>query len=309
MEHLARGLGEARCTVSRVMSSRTESKKRQFGQDLWYWNANMDDFLEMVEADPGPILICINDGGSDVADYLIRCKDAWFVFHDYRSLQDMTVTLRGERTIMIREANVHHVPGSTFIPHPYERFFTTWTPTLEVPFEEREPACAHTRIDFDKRTHLLLAANDLLDGDTAIIVKGRENRMYGKFTLQASWPEWNIGKNEFPRGHGAPARFCSGFKLDFDMTLIKGDGGGSQYSFLEAMDAGCIPVIATDWGDVPFKAIQVEPTPEGVAHPLIEIGQLDEEEFLAWYAENSRYLAETHCAKKVADQYVEVMNG
>ena len=37
------------------------------------------------------------------------------------------------------------------------------------------------------------------------------------------------------------------YKFNIDMTLIKGDGGGTQYTWLEAWDAGCIPIIHKEW--------------------------------------------------------------
>ena len=37
------------------------------------------------------------------------------------------------------------------------------------------------------------------------------------------------------------------YKFNVDMTIIRGDGGGTQYTWLEAWSAGCIPIINIEW--------------------------------------------------------------
>lgn len=306
-EHLKRGMGD-RAEVVRVMRENySEKKPRVFGNACEYYNLTMDDFLERRLHDPGPVLICINDGGSEVADYMLRClENVWFVYHDFRSLQDMTFDVEAsDRTIVIRASNLKHCTKAHFIPHPYERYMTNqeW-----MPYDLRpNRSVAHTRIDFDKRTHLILAANELLPTERMCIVKGRENRLYGKHKLQAEYPWWEVGKNEFPRGWGAPVEFCHTATMDVDMTLIKGDGSGSQYSFLEAMDAGTVPVIASDWGDTEFCCYQCQPEPRALAAVLDR--EKDWGSHMAMALENADYLTRFHDSERVADEYCRVLNG
>lgn len=304
-EHLKRGMGD-RAEVVRVMrEDRSEKKPRTFGHSCDYWNLTMDDFLDRRKDNPGPIVICVNDGGSEVADYMMRClPDTWFVYHDFRSLQDMTYDVEDcDRVFVIRASNLTQCTKAHFIPHPYERFMMNreWMPYSMRSYR----SVAHTRIDFDKRTHVILAANKLLPTELQCIVKGRENRLYGKHKLQSQFPWWEVGKNEFPRGWGSPVEFCHHATMDVDMTLIKGDGCGSQYSFLEAMDAGTIPVISLDWGDTEFCCYQCDPEPEALAAVLRR--DKDWDSHLCMAQENSEYLERMHNSVNVANEYCKVL--
>ena len=304
-EHLHKGLvaGGYSVEVCRVLLRCKSGQTGVFGQDLQFTNYDLFDFQERVSRNPGPVLICINDGGSDVCDALME-SGAFFVWHDYRSRQDMLFPLAKaqQRIICIRETGVRsYFPNATFIPHPYMPL----TDRLTMPIQHDSFCISHTRIDFDKRTHVLVAANQLLPPDQQIDIFGRENRMYSKWKLQEIDPDWDIGGHEFPRGPYAPVFLAARAPYNIDLTLIKGDGCGSQYSFMEAMDAGAIPIHASDWGHVDWDGIEVEPTPEAVADLLSSFAKQPDATLIQ--SSNRRYLREVHDAVHIGHRYADVL--
>jgi hypothetical protein len=59
----------------------------------------------------------------------------------------------------------------------------------------------------------------------------------------------------YPQSFVAPVDLCSRYRYHVDFTKFDGDGGGTQYAQLEAIDAGCVPIMHTDWllaGECPW---------------------------------------------------------
>jgi hypothetical protein len=67
--------------------------------------------------------------------------------------------------------------------------------------------------------------------------------MYVHHVLDARFPAWRehyIG--EFPLAWGTAVALVASARCVIDLTTITGDGGGSQYTFMEAWDA-CTPLV------------------------------------------------------------------
>ena len=80
-----------------------------------------------------------------------------------------------------------------------------------------------------------------------------------------------------------------------DMTQIKGDGGGTQYTWLEAWNAGCIPIIHDNWLlDQPDDMVPDE--------NCIVVGSAEELAKVLSREENHEKLAEMrqHCSEALA---------
>ena len=54
-------------------------------------------------------------------------------------------------------------------------------------------------------------------------------------------------RGKFPKNFHSLANILSGSKFVVDMSRIKDDGGGSQYTFLEAIDFNCALILHKDW--------------------------------------------------------------
>jgi len=127
-----------------------------------------------------------------------------------------------------------------YLPHPY-------CPVRPVVKRIRN-AVAYSRIDWDKHTNLICGANLLLDRDLRCHVFGAENRMYAFHKLDNQFPKWKeLYFGKFPKESGAGAKLAATAKFAVDMSAIKQDGSGSQYTFLEAWDAGATLVLNRKW--------------------------------------------------------------
>jgi hypothetical protein len=133
----------------------------------------------------------------------------------------------------------------TFIPHPYIQ-------APEVPsVAKTRNACAISRVDFDKHTDIIVAANDKLlpaSHELAVDIYGAENRMYVFHKLSKVCPHWKqYYKGAYPREEWAGVKTAAPYRYMVDMSLIKGDGGGTQYAFFEAWNANCALIIHDKW--------------------------------------------------------------
>jgi glycosyltransferase involved in cell wall biosynthesis len=126
--------------------------------------------------------------------------------------------------------------SSTLFLHPFH--------PDEYPVCEKAGAVSISRIDYDKHTGIILKANQNMEYPVALY--GAVNRLYVFNQLKA------LGFDDHYRGTFAKTKealreILSGAKYVVDMSLIKNDGGGSQYTFLEAIAAGCVLVLHRLW--------------------------------------------------------------
>ena len=153
------------------------------------------------------------------------------------------------KVITIRESVQEYLMNqfnvqSQFMPHP---FFSYKIPKIEGLGYK---CVSIARIDFDKNTDILLKANQLLENKSDhIYLFGAENRLYVHHKLK----ELNIQeywKGKFPKNLSPvyeDKSILKDAKYMIDMSIIKGDGGGTQYTFLEAIHHDCILILHLDW--------------------------------------------------------------
>jgi hypothetical protein len=128
---------------------------------------------------------------------------------------------------------------SKFIVHPfYEYKFDKATAPSK--------AVSISRVDFDKHTDIILKANKQLPAARAVDIYGAINRQYVFFKLK------DIGFTKYYRGgfeksFEALSKILAPAKYVVDLSVIKNDGGGSQYTFLEAIYQGCALVLNRGW--------------------------------------------------------------
>ena len=153
------------------------------------------------------------------------------------------------KVITIRESVQEYLMNqfnveSLFMPHP---FFSYKIPKIDGLGYK---CVSIARIDFDKNTDLLLKANQLLENKSDhIYLFGAENRLYVHHKLK----ELNIQeywKGKFPKNLSPvyeEKSILKDAKYMIDMSIIKGDGGGTQYTFLEAIYHDCVLVLHSEW--------------------------------------------------------------
>lgn len=148
------------------------------------------------------------------------------------------------RPICIRPTMRQFYGDAVFIPHPYVRVFEDGQ---GADLLERKTACSIARITFVKRTNLILEANEKLPKRLQVQLHGAENRLFTRFKLQKDFPAFKQGGYNLPFEHGVSARAAREYTFAIDFTFFPHDGGGSQYTFMEAWDAGTVNIIHFDW--------------------------------------------------------------
>lgn len=220
--------------------SRTEGTLRNFDYGLQYSNLSVDDALRQE----GPHLIVAAAKKFQEETRRLVKAGAFLVLHDPTELKNLP-PLTGERTIVIRQAGLKVLPTANFIRHPYSMFLND--DEVRTSPQRTVRAMSTSRIDFDKHTEIILDANRMLGEEIKVRIHGFENRLYTRFKIVPKYPEWKQSIAHYTRSERAAVDLLSNAQLSVDMSVIQGDGGGTQYTTLEAWDAGAVPVIHKDW--------------------------------------------------------------
>lgn len=218
------------------IGNNTEFFTRPFGEHgVKYRNIAAADLVK--EFSDGPTIIAAL--GKHYVDDVQPLLDmgAGIVVHDTaESTNRMAIT----KPWVIRKGLASLFDDAVFIRHPYVSH-GGMVPWKDAP---RKGIFATSRVDFDKNTAMILDANRK---GAKIDIVGFENRLYTKFKICPDYPEWVQSKGTHPRSGQGSYGLLTHARAMVDLTDIKGDGGGTQYTFLEAWDAGAVPVIGTWW--------------------------------------------------------------
>ena len=149
----------------------------------------------------------------------------------------------GTRVITIRRAvqkllKQEHRLESTLIPHPYVRRVAGCNGHRQY------RAVSLSRLDWDKNLDIIVGANQQLPEAQRIHVHGEMNRLYVFHKLQAA----ELEKQPWYHGRfGDAVDVARKAEYVVDMSTIANDGGGTQYTFLEAWDAGAALIVNRKW--------------------------------------------------------------
>ena len=242
------------------LSKKTEKSCRDFGYECTYQNMAIQNLISLPN-----ILICATDKNYwDSLQYFP--KGTGIVIHDpteCKLSKDgnplVQTTSRGSN--LLKDFNVYVIREtvksylydnfgiqSTFLCHPFCE--TAVSPRMTgLPYKNVSIA----RIDFDKNTDILLKANKLLDPDdknSHIHMFGAENRIYvyhklREIGIQSYWLG-KFSKTMIPQYQDGVS-ILKDAEYMIDMSVIKGDGGGTQYTFLEAIHQDCVLILHNDW--------------------------------------------------------------
>lgn len=231
------------------ITKKTESKRRNFGFGVEYRNVSLEMALFNCTRNVS-LITALAKKYTEIAGTL-HGAGASLVIHDPTELKNLPKNLDHTDCISVGEyAKNAFLPQSTFIPHPYKILNKIVNRTYKKAIYKKhivKHAVSFSRIDFDKHTEILLDANRLLPEDWKINIWGFENRIYTKFKIVPKYPEWEQSKVAYPRTPRSAYGLASQHRFHVDMTEIKGDGGRTQYTFLEAWDAGTINIINSKW--------------------------------------------------------------
>ena len=235
------------------ITKKTEKNKRDYGYDCQYQNSCLADVLALDN-----ILITAVDKHYWSFLHLFP-KDTEIVIHDPTEckssksgnplIDGLNPILPTFRVITIRESVQNYLSetfqiDSKYLRHPFYNYPKSTKKGLGY------NAVCISRIDFDKNTDIILKANALIkDKKNHIYLFGAENRIYVHHKLK----DLNVGeywKGKFPKNLEPTYEdksILKDTKYMVDMSIIKGDGGGTQYTFLEAIYQDCVLVLHKEW--------------------------------------------------------------
>ena len=179
--HLIRSLQKCGLEVNLYeVKSRTENKTRRFAEDVVYQNLSLEDALRVAE-DSLSVVVALGNRFYDKGfPILQKCRNV--VLHDtaevngglvefLKNNEINTITIRQAITDFLAERGLKTTP----ILHPY-------VPYDNLPKEKDWNAVSTSRICWDKYTHWIYEANEILDSKNMSHKKckvyGHDNRAY-----------------------------------------------------------------------------------------------------------------------------------
>ena len=233
------------CDLYKI-GKRSEKNKRDFGYSVKYQNLSIDELIQKEN-------LVITAIDKHYYPYLDKFPNGTkIVIHDPTELKGkqnpLIKHLDRFNIIVIRETMKQHLLDNyqkqcCFLPHPFYEY-----PMINDCHDYY--ALSISRIDFDKHTEFILQANkEIQDESKKIQIFGAENRLYVHHKLKGMNFE-NYWKGKYPKT--LPMTYemkdlLNNCKFVIDMSIIKGDGGGTQYTFLEAIYHDCALILHEDW--------------------------------------------------------------
>ena len=239
------------------IANRNETKKREFGYECQYKNMNINEIIKLknimitaIDKNYWNYLHLFPEGTEIVIHDPTECKSSKQGNPLIQSTKNNDKPLLEKfKVITIRESVQEYLMNkynitSKFMPHP---FFSYKIPQINgLGYKSVSIA----RIDFDKNTDIILKANQLITNESNHIhLFGAENRIYVHHKLK----ELEIGKywkGKFPKDLSPTSggkSILKDAKYMVDLSIIKGDGGGTQYTFLEAIYHDTVLILHNEW--------------------------------------------------------------
>jgi len=248
------------------LTKKTETTRRPFGYECEYHNMAVQDIcglpnvlITAIDKSAWGYLRFFPAGTGLVIHDPTECKKAKDGNPLVQETEYGSQLLNHFKIYTIRESVQEYLRDtfkveSTFLKHPFHAY----------PIPESQglgyPHVSIARLDFDKNTHVMLGANQIMGEDTSettdfekpkehIRFFGSENRIYVYHKLrELGVQDYWMGK--FPKTFSPMYEDKSILKdarYMIDLSVIKQDGGGTQYTFLEAIYHDCVLVLHNEW--------------------------------------------------------------
>jgi len=234
--------------ISRVRkSTKLELKLRDFGYGLRYQNINPISlkkvrypFITLFTLDYSNILPELNRARRNLNDVIV-------VIHDPTHIsQKVLAAIKKWKIITIRKTVQHYIQSRFglqphFLYHPFHSYPT-------VSHNDRIYAISISRISYEKNTEIILRANRILNISQAIRIYGTPRRLF--YLLKRQNLDFNrYYYGQFEKSFYKLSEILSRAKFVVDLSVLKNDGGGTQYTFLEAIHNGCALIVHRKWLD------------------------------------------------------------
>ena len=230
--HLAKTLGE-----SHILKVKPTIK----GGGTYYGDVNYHNVpLAGLPSFERPIITAVDKAH---LSSLTRFQNAVLVIHDPTEFHPELLAWAKDNTIitirpLVQQALAERGIQSTLLKHPFH-------PYPKQKGTNTQPR-ALSRVDFDKNTHLICEANRLGAG---IEIWGTKNHLYYYHKLKPLGFDEDY-KGSYPKDLRSISQLYADTNYLVDLSAIKGDGGGTQYTFLEAEYHGCGLILHKKWTEV-----------------------------------------------------------
>jgi len=244
-----------------IRLSKIDQKDRPLGE----WGVSYRNMtLQSIRKLTAPILL---GGGTWTIDAetwgdLMRENCVWTVLHDETEFRTMphTSQIDPRRVIVMREHNLCHYPTAVLLPQPYQPRFDKVPDVIYRTIR----AISTARLDKIKGTERIVLANRLLPDFAKVRLLGSPNRMW-VFSKKEKLPELQ-DLSGMPSTFGAGADMHRRALFGVDMTEI-GNDRGVQYTLLEALDGGSIPIVSPRFAVKGLEQLTAD-SPESLARVL-----------------------------------------
>lgn len=247
--HLCLKLKETNnCNLYKI-TKRSENKLRDYGYNIQYNNKNINDLIKL----PNLLITAIDKNYYKYLDFFP--DNTIIVIHDptevkINSSSEVIKHLHRFKVITIRKTVKDYLKNkfninSDFLYHP----FYPYPKTIN---KNKNNIVSISRIDYDKNIDILLKANKLLSNIKKIKIYGSKNDLYVYIKLKDldsmdRNDKKSAYKGTFTKSFKSINNILSNAKFVVDLSSIKNDGGGTQYTFLEAIYQDCVIILNQKW--------------------------------------------------------------
>lgn len=227
------------------IAKRFERRKRNLGYGIRYQNVPLE-YLDTVQnvfitdmfqhfeclsrlkrKGKGEVTIVIHDPG-EISKFNEPYLKDWNI-----------ITIRKSMQQFLRE---RYRIESKFIYHPFYPY------PVHPDDEEEKKTCAVSisRIDFNKNIEIILDANKRVRNNNPIKIYGWANSKYVLEQLDAeAFSQYYQGK--YVKSFNATSEILRKAKFMVDLSFLPNDGGGTQYTFLDAIYHNCAIILNRQW--------------------------------------------------------------
>ena len=236
------------------IGKRTEKNLRDYGYNTKYQNLKIEDLIKLNNL----MITALDKHYYEYLQYFP--KNTTLVIHD-------PTELKNKNNPLIRDGLINKFKIITIRQTVKDYLMKTYnidSQFLTHPFYQYEKNCdsmnnyavSISRIDFDKNIDIILRCNNLIEyDDKCVKIFGKENRLYVHHKLKdLHFHDYWYGSypKNLPMTYsnaGVEKDILKDCKFMVDLSTIKDDGGGTQYTFLEAIYNDCILILNREWID------------------------------------------------------------
>ena len=181
--------------------------------------------------------------------YLKLFKKSTIIIHDPTELSKEVLDFCKKNEVITIRKTVHDLLlskniNNIFLKHPFYKYNKY---TLQKKYNR-----ALSRVDFDKNTHIICEANNK---GADVEIYGYKNHIYYFHKLK------KLNFDKYYKGYYSKklndvSKLYAETKFLIDLSVIKKDGGGTQYTFLEAEYHNCSLILHKEWCSVENSVYQ-----------------------------------------------------